>query len=215
MSDQPVVHVIDDDAPLRIELMGVLGAAGYQVLGYASVQEVLAPRRPLASPGCVVLDVSFPVFGGLQLQRAFARWDEPPQVVFVADSPDVPTIVRAMRAGAVDVLTKPVAPQALLAAVASAVQLDAQCHAKRQHERQLEALYMGLTRREKAVFDRVVQGSLNKQIAADLGVAERTVKSHRAHMMEKLEARSVADLVRIAHDLTAVGDARRGARDQH
>jgi len=199
----PIVHVVDDDDSVRTAVVRLLQAAGYEARGYASAGEFLLGRSDRNAPGCVVLDVRLPGPSGLDLQEALARLEVPLPIVFLTGHGDIPMSVRAMKAGAVDFLTKPVSREALLAAVRVAVARDADTRAAREGMRGLRARYDSLTPREREVFAGIVAGRLNKQIAADLGTAERTIKAHRAHVMEKMDVASVAELVRIAGQLGA------------
>jgi len=199
----PIVHVVDDDDSVRTAVVRLLQAAGYEARGYASAGEFLLGRSDRNAPGCVVLDVRLPGPSGLDLQEALARLEVPLPIVFLTGHGDIPMSVRAMKAGAVDFLTKPVSREALLAAVRVAVARDADTRAAREGLRGLRARYDSLTPREREVFAGIVAGRLNKQIAADLGTAERTIKAHRAHVMEKMDVASVAELVRIAGQLGA------------
>ena len=201
MSQQaPVIHVVDDDASFRRAVVRLLRAAGYETRGYGSAAELLA-AKPGQGPGCVVLDVRMPGASGLELQQALAGTEEPLPIIFLTGHGDVPASVQAMKAGAVDFLTKPVERGLLLPAVQNALARDAQARATRARTRELLARYAALTPREAEVFGRVVLGKLNKHIAAELGVAERTVKAHRAQVMEKMRVESLAELVRLAEQL--------------
>jgi len=199
----PIVHVVDDDDSVRTAVVRLLQAAGYEARGYASAGEFLLGRSDRNAPGCVVLDVRLPGPSGLDLQEALARLEVPLPIVFLTGHGDIPMSVRAMKAGAVDFLTKPVSREALLAAVRTAVARDADTRAAREGLRGLRDRYESLTPREREVFAGIVAGRLNKQIAAELGTAERTIKAHRAHVMEKMDVASVAELVRIAGQLGA------------
>lgn len=201
-SGGPVVHVVDDDAGMRRALSILLQAAGYEVRTYASAKDFLI-ARPGEAPGCAVLDVRMPGQGqsGLDLQQAIARDEAPLPVVFLTGHGDVPMSVRAVKAGAVDFLTKPVKRAALLAAVEAALARDTERRAERGELRALQARYDRLTAREREVFALVVTGKLNKQTGGDLGIAERTVKIHRAHVMEKMQVGSLAELVHLAQRL--------------
>jgi FixJ family two-component response regulator len=154
-----------------------------------------------AGHGCLVLDLSLPGQDGLELQERLAAFDEALPIVFLTGHGDVPKTARAMKAGAVDFLTKPVEAAALLDAVRRALTRDAEARAARDRKRAAQARYDRLTPREREVFAHVISGQLNKQIAYGLGTSEHTVKVHRQHVMEKLEAESVPDLVRLAGDL--------------
>ena len=197
----PIVHVVDDDDSVRTAVMRVLQAAGYEARGYASAGEFLLERADGDAPGCAVLDVSMPGPSGLDLQKALARREVPVPVVFLTGHGDIPMSVRAMKAGAVDFLTKPVKKEALLAAVTAALARDAETRAGHDRLRALRERYETLTPREREVFAGVVAGKLNKQIAGELDAGERTVKAHRAQVMEKMQVRTVAELVRIAEQL--------------
>jgi FixJ family two-component response regulator len=201
----PVVHVVDDDDSMRTAVVRLLQAAGYQARGYGSAGEFLLGRSDRDAPGCAVLDVRMPGPSGLDLQEALARFDVPLPIVFLTGHGDIPMSVRAIKAGAVDFLTKPVSREVLLGAVRSAIARDAETRAAREVLRVLRARYESLTPREREVFTGVVAGRLNKQIAADLGTAERTIKAHRAQVMEKMQVGSVAELVQAADQLGAAG----------
>jgi FixJ family two-component response regulator len=195
-----LVHVVEDDESMRLALVRLLRAAGYDVLAYASAAEF--ERRAEASrPECAILDVRLPGQNGLDLQKTLVASDDLIPVVFLTGHADIPMSVEAMKSGAVDFLTKPASHEALVAAVEHALARSARAQEAREQRRELQARYDTLTRREREVFAHVVQGQLNKQIAFDLQTAERTVKAHRHNVMEKLQANSVADLVRIAQSL--------------
>jgi FixJ family two-component response regulator len=170
------------------------------VRGYASAAEFL-DSGPCAGPGCILLDLRMPGASGLDLQQSLARMEERLPVIFLTGHGDIPASVRAMKAGAVDFLTKPVRREALLGAIQNALGVDAKGRAARAALRELQDRYESLTPREREVLAHVVGGKLNKQIAFDLGTAERTIKAHRASIMEKLGVQSVAELVRLAQEL--------------
>ena len=196
----PIVHVIDDDMPTRDALHRLLSGFGFEVREYPSAGEFLLSWPPDV-PGCLLLDVRMPGPSGMDLQRALMQRADAPPVVFLTGCGDIAMSVLAIKRGAVDFLTKPVEREPLLAAVTAALERDA---ARRADDRRNDALrkaFESLTAREREVFEQVVAGRLNKQIAGDLGTCERTVKAHRAHVMEKLHARSVAELVHIAVQL--------------
>jgi FixJ family two-component response regulator len=198
----PTVYVVDDDESFRQAVGRLLRATGYTVETYASVGDflIIGSRN---GPGCLLLDVKMPGPDGLDLQSALATAEHPLPIIFISGRSDIPIAVRALKAGAVDFLTKPVPRQVLLGAVKEAILVDAQ---RRSHREQLGALrsrYESLTPRENEVFAQVITGKLNKQIAADLRASERTIKAHRAQVMEKMQVSSVAELVHIADKLLA------------
>ncbi|PYK14473.1 MAG: DNA-binding response regulator [Verrucomicrobia bacterium] len=198
VSEKPIVHVVDDDDSLRKAVTRLLRAAGYDVRAYASAGEFVLANRENNRRGCVLLDVRMPGPSGLDLQEALAREEEPLPVIFLTAYGDVPTSVRAMKAGAVDFLTKPIKRDVLLSAVRIALARDLRLHTSHEQRRDLRMRFTKLTPRERDVFDLVVAGRLNKQIAAELGMAERTVKAHRAQVMAKMQATSLAELVHLA-----------------
>jgi FixJ family two-component response regulator len=201
----PLIRVVDDDESLRTALLRLLDAAGFKARGYASVGDFLL-QPPPDGPGCVLLDVRMPGPSGLDLQAALLRQGNPLPVVFLTGHADVAASVQAMKAGAVDFLTKPVQREVLFDALQRALARDAAERAARAHAQQLRAAFAALTPREQAVFDRVVAGQLNKQIADALGIAERTVKMQRAQLMAKLGAGSAAELGRLAERLQQLPD---------
>jgi FixJ family two-component response regulator len=182
--------------------MRLLRAAGYEVRGYPSAGEFLLATTD-NTRGCVVLDVRMPGPSGLDLQAAFSGRDDALPIIFLTGHGDIPMSVRAMKAGAVDFLTKPVQREALLTAVRTALARDAENCAERSRVNALHSRYQALTPRERAVFALVVAGKLNKHVAAELGISERTVKAHRAQVMEKMNVTSLAELVHIAEQLEA------------
>jgi FixJ family two-component response regulator len=195
--DSVTVFLVDDDAGVLKALSRLLRARGYAVKPYASPQAFLAGHDP-AVPGCAVLDVSMPGLDGLALQQTLAAGHGHRPVVFITGKGDVPTSVRAMKAGAVDFLTKPVTDEVLVEAVARAAAQDARSRRSHAELDAIRAKIATLTPREREVLSHVVAGRLNKQIAGDLGTVEKTIKVHRSRMMEKLGVRTVADLVRMA-----------------
>ena len=192
----PVVHAVDDDASFLVALARLLKAAGYAVQTYASAADFLAKLGDGA--GCVITDLRMPGMDGLDLQQALARGANMVPVVFLSGEGDIPTTVQAMRQGAEDFLTKRAPKQAILAAVDRAIARDARQRAEGAHLHALRARFDALTSRELEILRHVVAGQMNKQIAADLGINERTVKLHRTAITTKLEVHSVAELTRIA-----------------
>lgn len=193
MTTKPLIHVIDDDASLRKALLRLLDAAGFEGRGYASTGDFLL-QTPPDRPGCLLLDVRMPGPSGLELQAALQQLDLPLPVIFLTAHADVPSTVRAMKAGAVDFLEKPVERATLLDAIRRALARDTSQRATRDEDALLRERFATLTLRERAVFVRIVGGKLNKQIADELGVGERTVKAQRAQLMKKLGATSPAEL---------------------
>ena len=204
-SAKETVHIVDDDESLRTAVSRLLRAAGYQVRTYASAGE-FALARAEDLHGCLLLDVRMPGPSGLDLQASLTRHAEALPIIFLTGHGDVPMSVRAMKAGAVDFLTKPVQRAELLAAIETALARDASTRASRERLRTCRERRDSLTAREREVFTRVTQGQPNKQIAAELSAAERTVKAHRAQVMKKMGATSLAELVQIADDLRRAGD---------
>jgi FixJ family two-component response regulator len=191
------IYLVDDDADLRKALQRLLESAGLQVAGFASAQEFLAAHDRHAA-GCLVLDLSMPGLNGLQLQRELEQMASPLPIVFLTGRGDIASSVQAMKHGATDFLTKPVDDDELLAAVHEALATDRQRRrgsAEREHIAQCLA---SLTERERQVLEQIVAGRLNKQIAAELGTAEKTIKFHRANLMRKMRVRTVAELVKLA-----------------
>jgi FixJ family two-component response regulator len=197
VSGARLVHVVDDDASMRVSLARLLAGAGYSVALYRSAEELLAGAGPSLA-GCILLDLRLPGASGLELQDRLARGGVSAPIVFLTGHGDVPASVRAMKGGAADFLQKPVAADDLLAAVEQAFARDESTRREAEELADLRTRAASLSERQRDVWLRVVRGELNKQIAHDLGLVERTVKLHRARAMEKLGARSSADLVRIA-----------------
>ncbi len=196
-SRRATVFIVDDDPQVRRALTRLLRAATFEVTAFGSAREFLAAHDPEA-PGCLLLDVIMPDVGGLELQASLRAAGCPVPIIFLTGNGDIPMSVRAMKAGAVTFLTKPVEDVPLIAAVTEALQLDEAARRAMSLERPLQLRLATLTPREREVLTHVVAGQLNKQIAADLGTAEKTIKVHRARVMRKMGARSVAELVHFA-----------------
>src|SRR4051812_29589181 len=205
MTDGPfTIFLVDDDAGVLKALDRALQLRGYEVRSFTSPQEFLA-SHDASVPGCAVLDIAMPDLDGLALQDALTANGSQRPVIFLTGEGDIPTSVRAMRAGAVDFLTKPVSDVVLLEAISRAEGQDGSSRQVQAETHAIQARMTKLTPREREVLTHVVAGRLNKQIAGDLGTAEKTIKVHRGRMMGKLGVRTVADLVRIAEKIGVPG----------
>ena len=204
MSAGVLIHVVDDDESLRAALLDLLDAAGFEARGYASTGEFLLNPLP-DRPGCVLLDVRMPGPSGLDLQDALQRQGVTLPVIFLTGHADVPTSVRAMKAGAVDFLEKPVGRDVLLDALGRALERDAGERKVRDDEQRHRVRLDVLTAREREVFDLIVGGKLNKQIADELRISLRTVKAYRAQLMDKLGVDTAAALGRLAGEPPETG----------
>jgi FixJ family two-component response regulator len=200
--DQPIVIIVDDDASVREALSDLILSAGFAPLSFASTRELL-DADILDSPGCLILDVRMPGLSGLHLQQHLAENGNPKPIIFLTGHGDIPMTVQAMKAGAVDFLTKPVRDQTLLDAVTAGIAVDAERRAQNAvAKRNIERLET-LTQREHEVLCEVARGRVNKQIAFDLGISEVTVKLHRSNAMHKMEAASIGELIRAWETLPA------------
>ena len=198
--DQPIVFVIDDDDSVRRSLERLLRSVDLDVETFASAQEFLRKSLP-DRPSCVVLDLRLPGPSGLELQESLIKAGHDVPIVFISGHADVPSSVRAIKAGAVDFLQKPFSDQALLDIIHGALRRDREARRDRAEVASIRVRFDMLTPRERDVLRLVIQGRLNKQIAGDLGISEKTVKFHRGRVMEKTQAGSVAELVRQADRL--------------
>jgi FixJ family two-component response regulator len=199
-ADEPIVFIVDDDADVREALQSLLRSVGLRTRAFASTTEFLQNGIPDVD-SCLVLDIRLPGLSGLDFQSKLAAANVGMPIIFITGHGDIPMTVRAMKAGAVEFLTKPVREQDLLDAVRVALERD---HLRRRHDAEMSDLrdqFEALSAREQEVMARVTKGLLNKQVAAELGLSEVTVKVHRRNLMKKLGARSLADLVRLADAL--------------
>jgi FixJ family two-component response regulator len=195
-----LVFIVDDDASMRESLKNLIRSVGLRVEPFASAQDFLRSERPNV-PGCLVLDVRLQGLSGLDLQKRMAESDIEMPIIFISGHGDIPMTVQAMKAGAVEFLTKPFRDQNLLDAIQQALERDRKAREQREEIQKLRRRFESLTQREREVMGLVVTGLLNKQIAAELGTSETTVKIHRHQVMEKMAANSLAELVRMSDRL--------------
>lgn len=196
----PLIVVVDDDAGIREALEGLFRSVGHRVALFGSAQDLLTTGVP-PDANCLILDVRLPGTSGLDLQDMLSRLEVRIPIIFMTGYGDVPMTVRGMKAGAVDFLTKPFRDQEMLDAVSAAIELDRRRRESERKRNEITQRFDALTPREKQIFEMVSAGSMNKNVAADLGLSEITVKIHRGRVMKKMGARSLADLVRMAEVL--------------
>jgi FixJ family two-component response regulator len=201
-ADRPLILIVDDDEEVRTALQELILSIGLDAVCFASPRELLESELP-DRPGCLVLDVRMPGASGLDLQHQLAAKGNPKPIIFLTGHGDIPMTVQAMKAGAVDFLTKPVRDQTLLDAVTVAIERDVEQMAATRRAKQHFDLFVTLTQRERQVMREVARGRLNKQIAFDLGIKEITVKLHRGNVMRKMKAASVGELIRAWETLPA------------
>ena len=199
-ADVPTVFIVEDDRGMRQAIQNLVESVGLRVEAYATGQEFLQRKRT-SDPSCLVLDVRLPQVSGLDLQRQLAQTGVQIPIIFITAHGDIPMSVRALKSGAVEFLTKPFRDQDLLDAIQQALQRDSAAREQQAEIHELNERYQSLTVREREVMTLVVSGMLNKQIAAEIGASEATGKVHRGHVMQKMEARSLVDLVRMADKL--------------
>jgi FixJ family two-component response regulator len=202
----PIVFVVDDDSSMREALVDLIASVGLSVEAFKSAGEFLAHRRPDA-PACLVLDVRLPGLSGLELQRELLRTEAPIPIIFITGHGDIPMSVRAIKEGAVEFLAKPFRDQDLLDAIQHALEIDRAARQERSMVAEVRRRYESLTKREREVMRLVVSGLLNKQIAAEFGSSEVTIKMHRGQVMRKMKAQSIVELLRMAEKIGVTSEA--------
>jgi len=209
---RPVIAIVDDDPSVREGLQSLIRSAGWSVETFSSAQEFLTRSRAKA-PSCLILDLQLPDLSGLDLRKRMATTDLEIPIVFLTGHGDIPASVQAMKAGALEFLTKPVDEQDLLRAIQEAIDRDRRTRQRHADLHELRSRHDSLTAREREVMQQVISGLLNKQVAAELNITEFTVKIHRGQVMRKMHADSLADLVRMAESL-GIRSHKREARTQ-
>ena len=197
LEDDPIVFIVDDDDSVRKALTRLINSVGLNVETFASADDFLK-RQPHNGPACLVLDMRMPGLSGLDLQDELVAAGRTLPIIFISGHGNIPLSVRAMKAGAVDFIEKPFEDQTLLDAINQSLKKDRLAKLEQAELREIQQLVDSLTPREREVFTLVVSGKLNKQIAFELGTTERTIKAHRARVMKKMQAKSLADLIRLA-----------------
>ena len=204
---RPVIHIVDDDASFRTAVGRLLRASGYEILAYKLAQQLLERLAGDSVPGCILLDVQIPDLSGPELQDHLIKKGSTLPIIFLTGHGDIPTSVKAIKAGAEDFLTKPVTREQLLASIERAIARHERTKQQRDRVDSLRSLAGKLTPRESEVFKLVILGKMNKQIAHELGTTERTVKAHRQRVMQKLQVQSLAELVSIGERIGVLSES--------